>query len=105
SSRRRHTRSKRDWSSDVCSSDLDGGGKMGRRYYKNKGKQTQEKDERENFSLTLFADLEKNITNLKNTLSEPNDLVVREFTVRNRDRKSTRLNSSHVSISYAVFCL
>src|SRR5438067_6144750 len=26
-------------------------------------------------------------------------------TVRRRDRKSTRLNSSHVSISYAVFCL
>src|SRR5690349_23145389 len=26
SSRRRHTRSLRDWSSDVCSSDLDGGG-------------------------------------------------------------------------------
>src|SRR5437868_15297847 len=24
---------------------------------------------------------------------------------RGRDRKSTRLNSSHVSISYAVFCL
>src|SRR5436305_3293791 len=24
---------------------------------------------------------------------------------RNRDRKSTRLNSSHVRISYAVFCL
>src|SRR5699024_12114045 len=24
---------------------------------------------------------------------------------RRRDRKSTRLNSSHVSISYAVFCL
>src|SRR5438067_4777698 len=24
---------------------------------------------------------------------------------RMRDRKSTRLNSSHVSISYAVFCL
>src|SRR5699024_11965703 len=24
---------------------------------------------------------------------------------RNLDRKSTRLNSSHVSISYAVFCL
>src|SRR5438477_10686000 len=23
----------------------------------------------------------------------------------NRDRKSTRLNSSHMSISYAVFCL
>src|SRR5690625_7075717 len=25
--------------------------------------------------------------------------------VPNRDRKSTRLNSSHVAISYAVFCL
>src|SRR5699024_11415719 len=24
---------------------------------------------------------------------------------KNKDRKSTRLNSSHVSISYAVFCL
>src|SRR5690606_39428384 len=28
--------------------------------------------------------------------------VIRELT---RDRKSTRLNSSHVKISYAVFCL
>src|SRR5258708_9150709 len=27
------------------------------------------------------------------------------FTVANRDRKSTRLNSSHQIISYAVFCL
>src|SRR5690242_21043833 len=26
-------------------------------------------------------------------------------TRRSRDRKSTRLNSSHMSISYAVFCL
>src|SRR5690606_39290144 len=25
--------------------------------------------------------------------------------IRSRDRKSTRLNSSHVKISYAVFCL
>src|SRR3712207_7885639 len=25
--------------------------------------------------------------------------------VRDRDRKSTRLNSSHANISYAVFCL
>src|SRR3712207_7394943 len=30
----------------------------------------------------------------------------REILVRkNRDRKSTRLNSSHANISYAVFCL
>src|SRR5207249_10378373 len=27
------------------------------------------------------------------------------FDVDDKDRKSTRLNSSHVSISYAVFCL
>src|SRR5690348_17564911 len=29
----------------------------------------------------------------------------RHLLVRNLDRKSTRLNSSHPSISYAVFCL
>src|SRR5690625_6845442 len=27
------------------------------------------------------------------------------YIVPNKDRKSTRLNSSHVAISYAVFCL
>src|SRR5438067_13933189 len=30
---------------------------------------------------------------------------VLSFSFFERDRKSTRLNSSHVSISYAVFCL
>src|SRR3712207_7738768 len=29
----------------------------------------------------------------------------RSFVFRYRDRKSTRLNSSHANISYAVFCL
>src|SRR5690625_4561506 len=33
---------------------------------------------------------------------EPSELVI---TVKGGDRKSTRLNSSHVAISYAVFCL
>src|SRR3712207_7027393 len=28
-----------------------------------------------------------------------------QFVVGERDRKSTRLNSSHANISYAVFCL
>src|SRR5699024_12566750 len=28
-----------------------------------------------------------------------------EWNLKSKDRKSTRLNSSHVSISYAVFCL
>src|SRR5690242_21298279 len=33
------------------------------------------------------------------------DDVQRRRGVAERDRKSTRLNSSHMSISYAVFCL
>src|SRR5690349_23187704 len=32
-------------------------------------------------------------------------LVINGEAVRPEDRKSTRLNSSHVEISYAVFCL
>src|SRR5690606_40102091 len=32
-------------------------------------------------------------------------LVFESLLVLNADRKSTRLNSSHVKISYAVFCL
>src|SRR6267378_5167468 len=37
SSRRRHTRSLRDWSSDVCSSDLGGTPRSGRRYFHYRG--------------------------------------------------------------------
>src|SRR5438477_9688694 len=33
------------------------------------------------------------------------DLVGKFMTASRKDRKSTRLNSSHMSISYAVFCL
>src|SRR5688572_31122361 len=33
------------------------------------------------------------------------DLVVLRILERHQDRKSTRLNSSHSQISYAVFCL
>src|SRR5690349_23536960 len=32
-------------------------------------------------------------------------VVRRDLLLLRRDRKSTRLNSSHVEISYAVFCL
>src|SRR5207249_7794725 len=40
-------------------------------------------------------------------LGNPREAIVRARRHRRRegDRKSTRLNSSHVSISYAVFCL
>src|SRR5690348_17692396 len=40
---------------------------------------------------------------LRRQLSDPRERAVRLG--RRRDRKSTRLNSSHPSISYAVFCL
>src|SRR3712207_8103050 len=33
------------------------------------------------------------------------DMVVEEDETVSEDRKSTRLNSSHANISYAVFCL
>src|SRR5699024_12558673 len=33
------------------------------------------------------------------------DYTIKNFMTTDIDRKSTRLNSSHVSISYAVFCL
>src|SRR3712207_7625937 len=35
----------------------------------------------------------------------PRRLECQPFTKELRDRKSTRLNSSHANISYAVFCL
>src|SRR5438132_6810090 len=66
SSRRRHTRSLCDWSSDVCSSDL------------RRGRQSQEEQQERQ--------------------EQPAD-------ERHEIRKSTRLNSSHTVISYAVFCL
>src|SRR5207249_11044347 len=43
-----------------------------------------------------------------NGISQPVQTLERTRSERSRcpaDRKSTRLNSSHVSISYAVFCL
>src|SRR5690349_22577179 len=39
------------------------------------------------------------------TTSESRPRYTAAVRVREKDRKSTRLNSSHVEISYAVFCL
>src|SRR5207249_7506946 len=43
----------------------------------------------------------------ESALGRPRDYasLIRSSSPRRVDRKSTRLNSSHVSISYAVFCL
>src|SRR5699024_11411787 len=39
------------------------------------------------------------------TIAQNNELGAGMAVAMKEDRKSTRLNSSHVSISYAVFCL
>src|SRR2546429_1669671 len=87
SSRRRHTRCSRDWSSDVCSSDLAAVfGDSLRTHH---------------LSQWLYA----------KTFGHPYFLafVSRQLLALAHgslvDRKSTRLNSSHGYISYAVFCL
>src|SRR5699024_12086662 len=52
----------------------------------------------QNFSEDFFYDRTIYVTNGR---GDNTKLI----TAINKDRKSTRLNSSHVSISYAVFCL
>src|SRR5690606_40465117 len=100
SSRRRHTRFSRDWSSDVCSSDLgaalDGG------------------QVRLDLAVAL---LDLGLIGLIQLAGLPEGEQVLLAVVADQglgdgggagldaDRKSTRLNSSHVKISYAVFCL
>src|SRR5438067_7900133 len=58
---------------------------------------------------TLFRSLQPNGTVVmpidNGSESSLMSLVTSNGGVSWRDRKSTRLNSSHVSISYAVFCL
>src|SRR2546430_8726264 len=76
SSRRRHTRFDCDWSSDVCSSDLCGEPRRQTRCRRSRPSHRPCRDSRTPASSR-----------------------------RSRDRKSTRLNSSHSQISYAVFCL
>src|SRR2546421_12917459 len=150
SSRRRHTRSDRDWSSDVCSSDLGSAGlglivhELGHNYTMGilANNEWREGFLDEGFtsfqtgwffeadgqgpgypgveSEILFWDLDR--------WSEPVSMIserYRDFLTYNtmiytkgqlfyeqlryivgdEDRKSTRLNSSHDQISYAVFCL
>src|SRR5256885_12441370 len=81
SSRRRHTRLQGDWSSDVCSSDLARSGESIVR-----GRPVSARGTRDGLQSTKCRDTRE-------------DLLARQ------DRKSTRLNSSHLVISYAVFCL
>src|SRR3712207_8686482 len=112
SSRRRHTRYWRDWSSDVCSSDL--------------AKEAIEILE-ENFGDRVFASrirktirfAEAPVKGMSVLKYDPDGVAAHSYRQLakevlgdgrrsagcSRDRKSTRLNSSHANISYAVFCL
>src|SRR5690242_20823863 len=90
SSRRRHTRLTCDWSSDVCSSDL-----------------RLETDNRNTVSDRL-AQVVEHIAQPTLCRCQHAVVIKRSPTTHiflRQDRKSTRLNSSHMSISYAVFCL
>src|SRR5687768_17820573 len=94
SSRRRHTRCSRDWSSDVCSSDLSGNILP--------VKHPKPLDLRKLKVLPL--EQRRSLTRVEDILVPPNDPAA-EISTPAKDRKSTRLNSSHGYISYAVFCL
>src|SRR3989449_7757013 len=57
-------------------------------------------------ALPIFADELERILREKSVLEERLAALGEQLSVyRERDRKSTRLNSSHGYISYAVFCL
>src|SRR3989449_5273733 len=97
SSRRRHTRCSRDWSSDVCSSDLYAAGR-------------RPSPEMEPYAkYVLEAGVDDLASYFASQPRRPTAVRVDAGAVeRGRevgDRKSTRLNSSHGYISYAVFCL
>src|SRR3989449_7377404 len=98
SSRRRHTRCSRDWSSDVCSSDL------------NDTRATLVRGSGQRLPPTWRVlrrlPAESLAAAAKGTEADRcTPHLPRRADTLVRDRKSTRLNSSHGYISYAVFCL
>src|SRR5439155_15161789 len=53
----------------------------------------------------LLQQAKRKIARIRNDMARSRGLTPAEADIAVRDRKSTRLNSSHVAISYAVFCL
>src|SRR5690625_7033021 len=53
----------------------------------------------------IFATAYREITRMRRNGDQFSDVLIYSLSKRTGDRKSTRLNSSHVAISYAVFCL
>src|SRR3712207_4086744 len=140
SSRRRHTRYWRDWSSDVCSSDLSyrdilefffqihdpttkdrQGNDVGSDY---RSEIFYTSEEQRQVAADVIADVDASglwpgtvVTEVSEAVpfwvaeAQHQDYLQRYpngyncHFPRPGDRKSTRLNSSHANISYAVFCL
>src|SRR5690554_7694569 len=101
SSRRRHTRCGRDWSSDVCSSDLSTQHRPGLRSANTSTRCTSCCKRTRTSSCSCNTTWQR-----ENTASSANSIRASNILrLLGKDRKSTRLNSSHVRISYAVFCL
>src|SRR5256884_416889 len=108
SSRRRHTRCSRDWSSDVCSSDLFSQNEvvasgifeavLGRSLIWSGASPPAKKTGDRRFCFLIPLCFCGNSLVLRTSVNFP-------YRPSLLDRKSTRLNSSHGYISYAVFCL
>src|SRR3712207_8361738 len=104
SSRRRHTRYWRDWSSDVCSSDLPS------KFYnpiQNYRFVSPSNDViiRGDAAKSCILDVRAAYQHLAFLAAREGAQLMIKSVVTDVDRKSTRLNSSHANISYAVFCL
>src|SRR5690606_40565213 len=104
-SRRRHTRFSRDWSSDVCSSDLGSPRAAGRSDAppgRRAGPPLSEAPDDVTDVTSRSGRPPVHVANYGRALVK---LWERWCTgATDPDRKSTRLNSSHVKSSYAVFC-
>src|SRR5256884_4185518 len=98
SSRRRHTRCSRDWSSDVCSSDLFLAAAP-------RWRPAARTSLRGPCSVSCTPGVAERSKHRPTRREIPAPRAGSDARARNRDRKSTRLNSSHGYISYAVFCL
>src|SRR5256885_7328730 len=100
SSRRRHTRLQGDWSSDVCSSDLIA------RAGNDPAGEVRLAGGQADFFKGLFDCGHERVRHIRYDEVLPDSQADFAGTVSiDEDRKSTRLNSSHLVISYAVFCL
>src|SRR5690606_40380061 len=96
SSRRRHTRFSRDWSSDVCSSDL-GFVRLEFRAARWANHHLPARHAFTDVVVGIAFQIQLQTARIPHTKTLAGNT--------GEDRKSTRLNSSHVKISYAVFCL